>query len=207
MVVREEDYLALLYRLSEAGIEARLSTIASELGVSAPAAAKALAKLRGKGYVERRGLSYSLTAKGLRRAERIVRNHRVIERLLTDVLGADPRRAHALAHVLEHVDELARLADERLGMPDRCPHGNPVPPRSAPRGVPLSCVGRGVYSISRLGELGRVLEWAERLGLRVGGSIEVEGVEGDCLVIRLEEGRRGCLPLDVASLVYVERVR
>ncbi len=203
--VRGEDYLALIYRLSEAGVEARLSVIAEELGVSAPAAAKALARLRECGYVERRGLSYRLTERGLRVAERIVRNHRVVERLLTDVLGADPREAHELAHALEHVDGLAELADRYLGMPDRCPHGNPIPARGARRGLPLSRAGRGVYRVAGLGELKRVLEWAGRVGLSVGTSVEVGGVEGDHLLVRVGSGWAR-LPMGIASLVYVERV-
>jgi DtxR family Mn-dependent transcriptional regulator len=202
--VRSEDYLALLYRLSEAGVEARLSVIAGELGVSAPTAAKALAKLRERGYVERRGFSYRLTERGLRVAERVVRNHRVVERLLTDVLGAGPREAHELAHALEHVDGLAELADRYLGMPDRCPHGNPVPARGSRRGLPLSRVGRGVYTVTGLGELRGALEWAGRLGLSVGARVEVEGVEGDHLLVRAG-GSVVRLPMDVASLVYVER--
>ena len=204
--VRSEDYLALLYRLGEAGIEARLSAIADELMVKAPTAAKALAKLREKEYVERRGLSYFLTEKGLKVAERIVRNHRIAERLLTDVLEVDPRDAHELAHTLEHVDELARLADRYLGMPDRCPHGNPVPARGQPLGLPLSRAGKGVFRVARLGELREVLEWASRLGLKVGSRVEVEGVESNYLLVGIE-GSRVRLPMDVASLVYVERVR
>ncbi len=202
--VRGEDYLALLYRLGEVGIEARLSLIADELMVKAPTAAKALAKLREKGYVERRGFSYFLTEKGLRVAERIVRNHRIAERLLTDVLGVDQRDAHELAHTLEHVDELAKLADRYLGMPDRCPHGNPVPARSQLRGLPLSRVGRGVYRVARLGEFREAFEWVGRLGLKVGTLVEVEGAEGDHLLVEIE-GSRVRLPMDVASLVYVEK--
>lgn len=203
--VRSEDYLALLYRLGEAGIEARLSIIADELMVKAPTAVKSLAKLCEKGYVERRGFSYFLTEKGLRVAERIVRNHRIAERLLTDILGVDLREAHELAHALEHVDRLAELADRLLGMPDRCPHGNPIPARGEPRGLPLSRAGKGVYRVARLGELKSAFEQVSRLGLKVGARVEVEGVEGSYLLLKIE-GTKVRLPMDVASLVYVERV-
>src|SRR5204862_1915174 len=76
------------------------------------------------------GRELVFTAEGAERAEQIVRNHRIIERFLTDFLGYSAAGAH------EHADRLgaAFTADmiermnERLGFPDRCPHGWPISP-------------------------------------------------------------------------------
>ena len=59
-----------------------------------------------------------------------MRNHRIIERFLTDFLGYSAAGAH------EHADKLGAAftpdmierMNERLGFPDRCPHGWPISP-------------------------------------------------------------------------------
>ncbi len=203
MPARSEDYLALLYRLGEFGVEARLSVIARELGVAPASASRALAKLGARGLVERRGAAYLLTQQGLKRAAAVVRSHRVIERYLTDEMGVDLYRAHYLAHSLEHVAEFGDLVDERLGGPRACPPGNPVPGRAAPAALPLSRVSEGKFRVARVGELGGSLHWARLLGLRPGESLEVEGVRGQRVVVRVA-GRRCEIPLEAASFILVE---
>lgn len=204
MSVREDDYLALLYRLMEAGLEARLSLVSEELKVSAPAAAKVLVKLTNEGYVEKRGLTYVLTPKGLERARGVVKNHRVLEKFLADTLKVGSREAHELAHELEHLERFAELVDSFLKFPCQCPHGNPVPGRETVSDVPLSRVGRGVYTLARIGEVNEVLEWLHALTLQPGKRIEVVDVGLDHMVIRFE-GREARLPLRVASLVFVKK--
>ncbi len=71
----------------------------------------------------------TLTATGQELAESTVRQHRLVERMLTDVLGLSWSEAHVEASrwdlVLSPSVEAA-IADT-LGDPTTCPHGNPIP--------------------------------------------------------------------------------
>src|SRR6266511_1727042 len=62
------------------------------------------------------------------RAERVVRKHRLVERLLTDFMGYTPAEAHVHADEIgeSFSDDMIERISERLGHPDRCPHGWPV---------------------------------------------------------------------------------
>jgi DtxR family Mn-dependent transcriptional regulator len=69
-----------------------------------------------------------LTPKGRAEAERVVRKHRIIERLLTDFMGYTAAESHVHADELgdTFTDEMIERIAEKLGNPDRCPHGWPV---------------------------------------------------------------------------------
>ena len=57
-----------------------------------------------------------------------MRKHRIIERLLTDFMGYTAAESHVHADELGDTfsDDMVERIDERLGHPDRCPHGWPV---------------------------------------------------------------------------------
>src|SRR5207244_12695541 len=67
---------------------------------------------------------------GRARAEKVVRKHRIIERLLTDFMGYTAAEAHVHADALgdTFTDEMVERIETRLGNPERCPHGWPVDP-------------------------------------------------------------------------------
>jgi DtxR family Mn-dependent transcriptional regulator len=71
----------------------------------------------------------SLTARGSSEAEKVVRRHRLAERLLVDVLELEADLVEEAACKFEHViqegieDNVCIL----LGHPRICPHGNPIP--------------------------------------------------------------------------------
>src|SRR4029078_11595411 len=69
-----------------------------------------------------------LTPKGRARAEQVVRKHRIIERLLTDFMGYTAAAAHVHADELGDTfsDDMVERIEEKLGHPQRCPHGWPV---------------------------------------------------------------------------------
>jgi DtxR family Mn-dependent transcriptional regulator len=99
------------------------------LGVSRASAGEMLKRLEAEGLVERGEQKEAiLTAAGRERAERVVRRHRIIERLLTDFMGYTAAEAHVHADALgdTFTDEMVERIDERLGHPERCPHGWPV---------------------------------------------------------------------------------
>src|SRR2546421_12464772 len=90
-----------------------------------------LKRLEGEGLIERgKHKEALLTKTGRARAERVVRKHRIIERMLTDFMGYTAAEAHVHADELGDTfsDDMVARIDERLGHPDRCPHGWPVDP-------------------------------------------------------------------------------
>src|ERR687893_3217933 len=118
------------YRPAAAKGEATLAVrVADMLGVSRASAGEMLKRLESDGLIERGEQKEAiLTPKGREVAERVVRRHRIIERLLTDFMGYTPAESHVQADLLgdTFTDEMIERIAERLGNPQRCPHGWPV---------------------------------------------------------------------------------
>ena len=133
-----EDYIETIYFLAFPVGEYRPTTkgsptlavrVADMLGVSRASAGEMLKRLETDGLVERGEHKEAiLTAEGRRQAERVVRRHRIIERLLTDFMGYTAAEAHEQADLLgdTFTDEMIERISAQLGNPERCPHGWPV---------------------------------------------------------------------------------
>src|SRR5438270_5227443 len=107
------------------------SRVAEMLGVSRASAGEMLKRLENEGLIERGERKEALlTPSGRERAEQVVRRHRIIERLLTDFMGYTAYEAHERADELGDTfdDDMVARMHEKLGRPDRCPHGWPVDP-------------------------------------------------------------------------------
>jgi DtxR family Mn-dependent transcriptional regulator len=103
--------------------------VADMLGVSRASAGEMLKRLEAEGLVERGEHKEALlTARGREQAERAVRRHRIIERLLTDFMGYTAAESHVQADLLgdTFTDDMIDRIERQLGEPDRCPHGWPV---------------------------------------------------------------------------------
>ncbi len=74
--------------------------IAERLGRSAPSVSEMLDRLTEEGYVTREGRRLSLTDSGRALAEKVVRKHRLAERLLVDVIGLEWHKVHREAGTL-----------------------------------------------------------------------------------------------------------
>src|SRR3954471_11649123 len=119
------------YRPQASGAQAIASRVAEMLRVSRASAGKMLKRREGDALVERGDHKEAiLTDAGRRRAEKVVRKHRLIERWLTDFLGYTGAEAHVHADELGDTfsDDMIERIDEKLGHPERCPHGWPVDP-------------------------------------------------------------------------------
>ena len=117
------------YRPRRTGSTAIASRVAEMLGVSRASAGEMLKRLEADGLVERGEQKEAiLTPEGAERAKRVVRKHRIIERFLTDFMGYTAAESHVHADELgdTFTDEMIERINERLGGPDRCPHGWPV---------------------------------------------------------------------------------
>ena len=130
-----EEYLEAIHELEEEGIHVIQARLAERLGHSAPSVSEMIGRLRRAGFLQSEGRTLTFTEKGRRRAESVVRKHRLAERLLTDVIGLEWHKAHAEACRWEHVisDEVEARLVELLGNPTTCPHGNPIPGASQAR--------------------------------------------------------------------------
>jgi DtxR family Mn-dependent transcriptional regulator len=135
-----DEYLETIYFLAfpigeyspnAPGSPTLASRVAEMLGVSRASAGEMLKRLESEGLVERGEHKEALlTETGRERAERVVRKHRLIERFLTDFLGYTAAESHVHADELgdTFTDDMVTRIDERLGHPERCPHGWPVDP-------------------------------------------------------------------------------
>src|SRR3982751_3409816 len=164
-----DEYLETIYFLAfpigeytprGAGPPPLASRVAEMLGVSRASAGEMLKRLEAEGLIERGERKEALlTPSGRERAERVVRRHRIIERLLTDFMGYTGAEAHVHADELGHTfsDEMVDRIEERLGRPDRCPHGWPIDTEFEQAEnrelAPLSALGAGERAtIVRLAE-------------------------------------------------------
>lgn len=124
-----EEYLEAVWLLEELGESpVKISTISQNLAIAPPSAVQMLKKLEKSGYVKylaREGVT--LTRKGRVVGERMVRNGRLIEKMMADSLGieVDPKVACGIEHHMsqEFADALCTL----MKHPRKCPHGQPIP--------------------------------------------------------------------------------
>jgi len=170
------------YRPLSAGSPTLASRVAEMLGVSRASAGEMLKRLEAEGLIERGEHKEALlTPSGTKRAERVVRKHRIIERLLTDFMGYTAAEAHVHADELgdTFTDDMVERIDEKLGHPQRCPHGWPVDPdfeqQENQQLAALADLETGAKAtIVRLAEHdGDLLHWFYDQGLVPGREIEV----------------------------------
>jgi DtxR family Mn-dependent transcriptional regulator len=145
-----------------------------------------LKRLEADGLIQRGTRKEAvLTPTGRERAERVVRKHRIIERLLTDFMGYTPAEAHVHADALGDTinDDMVERIQSRLGNPERCPHGWPVDTAFEQAEnrelMPLSELEAGGHAtIVRLAEHdGELLHWFYDEGFVPGGEVELRSVQ------------------------------
>ncbi len=124
-----EEYLEFLYMVEEKGRKkARINEVAEGLGISPPSAVQMLQKMERDGLVKYEvRVGVALTSKGRNLARNVIRNHRLAELLLKDILGinVDEEAVCALEH---HISgKIANAVCTRLNHPRKCPHGNDIP--------------------------------------------------------------------------------
>ncbi len=182
------------YRPAATGSQTIASRVAEMLGVSRASAGEMLKRLEAEGLVERGEHKEAiLTPAGAARARLVVRKHRVIERLLTDFMGYTAAEAHVHADELGGTfsDDMVARIEEKLGHPDRCPHGWPIDPdveQAENRELePLSDLEPGQSAtIVRLAEHdGDLLHWFYDQGLAPGAHVELRVAEPAAAQIRV----------------------
>ncbi len=125
-----EMYLRTIYELVEEGIVPLRARIAERLHQSGPTVSQTVARMERDGLLTVQGDRHlELTEEGNVLATRVMRKHRLAERLLTDVIGLDWELVHAEACRWEHVmsETVERRLVELLDHPTESPYGNPIP--------------------------------------------------------------------------------
>ena len=125
-----EMYLRTVYELEEEGIVPLRARIAERLHQSGPTVSQTVARMERDGLLAVEGDRHlELSPKGRQLATRVMRKHRLAERLLIDVIGLDIEIVHEEACRWEHVmsEQVERRLVELLDHPTESPYGNPIP--------------------------------------------------------------------------------
>jgi DtxR family Mn-dependent transcriptional regulator len=192
-----EDYIETIYFLAfpvgeyrpvAKGAPTLAVRVADMLGVSRASAGEMLKRLEAEGLIERGEHKEAiLTPKGRELSERVVRRHRIIERLLTDFMGYTPAESHVQADLLgdTFTDEMIERIAAQLGNPERCPHGWPVDTEFEQAEnrelAPLADLDAGAKAqVVRLAEHdGELLHWYYDEGLVPGTDVEVSAADAE----------------------------
>jgi len=187
MKAQYENYLKAVWAAEEWDRQATVGEIASVLGLAPSSVSEAVRKLATEGLVEHAPYgAVTLTTSGRIAAARVVRKHRLIETFLVGYLGYSWDEVHDEAEILEHAvsDEfVARLA-ERLGHPERDPHGDPIPNVDGSMlretGIPLAEIGGDeLVRIVRVSDaVPGLLEALRRDGIGIGTELRADAIEG-----------------------------
>jgi DtxR family Mn-dependent transcriptional regulator len=188
-----EEYCETIFELHEDEVEVIQARIAERLQVSRPAVSEMIRRLEGDNLISVTDGRIRLTRSGMELAEKVVRRHRLAERLLTDILGLSWADAHREAGKWEHVisDSVEAAIVRVLGAPTTCPHGNPIPGTAyePPPSLPLAdlAVGDG-FRVERITEelefAPGLLEYLEEAALRPGmqGTVTAASPDGTTTV-------------------------
>ena len=125
-----EMYLRTIFELEEEGIVPLRARIAERLGHSGPTVSQTVARMERDGLLHVSGDRHlELTDDGRQKATRVMRKHRLAERLLVDVIGLEWEFVHEEACRWEHVmsERVERKLLEILDHPTQSPYGNPIP--------------------------------------------------------------------------------
>ena len=202
MTVNREDYIKAIYELGGELKEVSNKNIAETLKISAPSVSEMIKKLLHEGYINYEMYQgVRLTEYGVTEAMKIRRRHLLWEVFLVDKLGYSWEEIDEEAEKLEHVtsEKLERRLDKYLGYPKFCPHGSPIIENGTlmDKGKTLDLLSIGEEGIiGRITDTRKILEYANKMGFKIGDKIKVIGIDISTGMIRCEKDR---------SLVKIER--
>jgi DtxR family transcriptional regulator, iron-dependent repressor len=125
-----EMYLKTIFELEEEGIVPLRARIAERLGHSGPTVSQTVARMERDGLLTLAGDRHlQLSDHGRLLATRVMRKHRLAERLLVDVIGLEWEYVHDEACRWEHVmsERVERKILALLKDHHNSPYGNPIP--------------------------------------------------------------------------------
>ena len=211
--VATDDYLTAIYRLShDEGLDVIAVRLADRLEITPPSVAGMLKRLIRDGLVSLDARkTIHLTPEGLRRAEQMVRRHRLAECLITDVLKVPWWRAYEEAHLLEHgiSDITEPHLFETLGRPQCSPFGYPIPGHGPNRKLSMTTLadiaeGQRAVIDRVFEEDEQLLQFFDEEGIRPGREVRVESVAPYRGTVTVDIGGRSVvMGTQVAGRIWV----
>lgn len=132
-IIREENTLKMFYHLGEEdrNFEATrsITSLLAKRAIGRSNLRKSLQRLRFKGFLRPLEGQWILTPKGVEKAARIVKLHRLWELYLTNYMKIAPDHVHDDAETIEHIitPELEAELEHLLGYPTNDPHRQQIP--------------------------------------------------------------------------------
>ncbi len=203
-----EEYVEGIFRLQQEVDRVSTGEIATYMCVSAGSTTTMIKKLAELGLVEHTPYQgIRLTSFGEKVAKQLTRAHRILERLLVDVLELPWHDVHELACKLEHYisEDVIDKINDKLGHPTTCPHGNPVNPDDPNPSVRLQDAKVGMLQVYRItDERIEFLQHLEQLGLLPGVKFAAVGSTPIDFLIHLEiNGKSVTVGREVARHLWV----
>ncbi len=197
-----EEYLQAVYTLADEGGQVIGARLAEFLRISPAAVSEMVHRLERDGLLkldERKEVR--LTARGLTTASRVVRRHRLAERMLVDLLGYEWWKTHEEAERIEHAmsPEMEERLTRVLGDPQTCPHGNPMPGTTPRPTRPLERLGPGERAaVERIPDQFEhepgFLEYLDTQGVRPGVTLEMIEQRSGLLRVSVDGTARSIRP-------------
>ncbi len=217
-------YLRTIFELEEEGIVPMRARIAERLHQSGPTVSQTVNRMARDGLLSVEGDRHlELSDEGRRLATRVMRKHRLAERLLIDVIGLDWEHVHAEACRWEHVmsETVERRLLEILDHPTVSPYGNPIPgldelgegalEQTFLQGVePVDAVAGDkeehvvVCRIAEPIQTEEIMSLLRRIGAQPGEVVTVR--RGNSGVLVGSAGETAEIPTDAASHLFVRRL-
>lgn len=213
-----QDYLKIIYELTQDGKTASTTELAKQLGIKPASVTGMVQKLASANhalitYKKHQGVI--LTEKGRKAALEVIRHHRLIETWLAQTLGYSWDEVHNEAEKLEHVisEEFEARIAAAMGNPMRDPHGDPIP--TADLVMPkYENITLSSLQLDQEATICKVqsqdislLQHLENLGLVIGAHVKIIEISPYDQVMKLKvQGRKEAVVLGpvVTDRVFVE---
>ena len=210
MTINREDYIKAIYELGGNLKEVSNKNIAETLKISPPSVSEMIKKLLNEGFVEYKLYQgVKLTEYGIDQAMKIRRRHLLWEVFLVEKLGYTWDEIDVEAEKLEHVtnDKLEERLDKYLNYPKICPHGAPIIQNQDEiheyRTLDLLELNEEAR-IQRIADKKKVLQYANKINLKIGDKIQVIAWDEnkDIIIIEKEE-KQEKVPQEIAKQIYI----
>ena len=221
-----EMYLRTILELEEEGQPPMRARISERLHHSGPTVSQTVSRMERDGLLVVAGdRQIELSKEGRLQAVRVMRKHRLAERLLADVIGLEWEFVHEEACRWEHVmsETVERKILSMLDSPDVSPYGNPIPGLAelgfktnanfqdgvvSILDLPRSIAEQSTFILKRIGEPAQLdvefLTQLRKLGLMPGSKIQLDFHERGVLVTPAGDAEGLELTNDLAMHLFVE---
>ncbi len=202
--IKRED---ILKHTLKAGKNASIGIVQLQgiLNISKPKLRRYLRILNQRELLDYENGQIKLSEKGIIRARKLVRAHRLWETYLVDQIGLNDQQIHAEAEKYEHLltDEILDEVDEQLGFPTQDPHGSPIPSKLGKRGVSLWQMTEGdLVKISKVQPNQLIAADLWKLGLLPEENLTVESKTDENMVLKQNQDKVK-LPKALANQINV----